>query len=61
MIVNIALEEDDDKVFITRLSSMVAGLTADRRPRVVYVTRVSKWFDHKWLRFSGKGRRRSVA
>ena len=56
MILNIALEEDDDRVFVAALSSLIAQLAADRKPSELYVTRVSKWFDHKWLRFSGRGR-----
>lgn len=35
---------------------MIAQLVSDRGPRELYVTRVAKWFDHKWLRFSGVGR-----
>jgi len=56
MIVNITTIEGDDKVFITCLNSMVAQLSSDCSPREVYVTRVTKWFDHKWLRISGRGR-----
>jgi hypothetical protein len=56
MIVNITPIEGDDKVFITCLNSMIAQLSADGNPREVYVSRVNKWFEHKWLRFSGIGR-----
>jgi len=56
VIVDIKLRDGDDPVFISSLSSMIAQLASDRGPHELYVTRVAKWFDHKWLRFSGTGR-----
>jgi len=56
VIVDIKPRDGDDPVFMSSLSSMIAEMASDRGPRELYVTRVAKWFDHKWLRFSGKGR-----
>jgi hypothetical protein len=56
VITNIALAAGDDPVFLAGLNGMVARLAADRQPGVVYAIRITKWFDHKWLRYSGKGR-----
>jgi hypothetical protein len=53
MIVHIPGQDGDNQVFMTCFNSMIAQVAADRRPRDLYVTRVSKWFDHKWLRFGG--------
>lgn len=41
---------------MANLSGLVANLAAECQPELVYVIRVNKWFDHKWLRFSGMGR-----
>src|SRR5262245_9361132 len=56
MIVDIKLRDGDDPVFVSSLSSMIARLVSDRAPRELYVTRVAKWFDHRWLRCAGRGR-----
>jgi hypothetical protein len=52
VIVDIKLRDGDDPVFISSLSSMIARPASDRDPHELYVTRVAKWFDQKWLRFS---------
>jgi hypothetical protein len=56
VIVDIKLRDGDDPVFISSLSALIARLTSDHGPRELYLTRVAKWFDCKWLRFSGTGR-----
>ena len=56
MVVDIPVANDDDRVFMANLNGLVARLAAEDEPEVVYAIRVNKWFDHKWLRFSGKGR-----
>lgn len=35
---------------------MIATMVAEKKPNDLYVTRINKWFDHKWLGYSGKGR-----
>ena len=47
--------EDDDR-FIASINHLLGQIASRHRPRTVAVVRVKNWFDHKWLRFSGKGR-----
>jgi hypothetical protein len=42
--------------FMDCVDRVVAGLVFRYRPHVVCVIRIRRWFDHRWLRFSGKGR-----
>ena len=56
MIIEIPSQSDDDVSFLANLNGLVASLIAERKPQLVYVVRINKWFDHKWLRYSGKGR-----
>jgi len=56
MIVDIPYREGDDKKFLAAVCSLIATLAKDKNLKDLYVTRVKKWFDHKWLRYSGKGR-----
>jgi hypothetical protein len=55
MIVNIKYRDGDDKRFLTALNGLIAKIVKDYEPEHVYVIRIKKWFDHKWLKFSGKG------
>jgi hypothetical protein len=56
MIVNIPAKEGDNDSFLAALNGLVATLVKEYSPEHVYVIRIKKWFDHKWLRYSGKGR-----
>jgi hypothetical protein len=56
VIVNIRQSSSDDPVFLTALNGMLANLVDAYRPGEVYFVRIDRWFDHKWLRFSGTGR-----
>jgi len=56
MIIRVPLQSDDDATFVSNLSGLVANLAAEYHPELVYVILIGKWFDHKWLRFLGKGR-----
>ena len=56
MIVDIPQKDGDDSQFLTAMDSLIATMVAQRQPEDLYVTRINKWFDHKWLGFSGKGR-----
>src|SRR5262249_46008901 len=42
--------------FIDCVDRVVAGLAFRYRPQLVCAVRIRRWFDHRWLRFSGKGR-----
>jgi hypothetical protein len=56
MIVNIPLKSSDDAVFLTALNGMLANLVDAHRPSEVYFMRIDRWFDHKWLGYSGRAR-----
>ena len=56
MIVDVPYREGDDKTYLAAVCSLVAALASTQRPTDIYVTRIKKWFDRKWLRYSGKGR-----
>lgn len=47
---------DDAAGFADSVDRVVAGLVFRYRPRLVCIIRVRRWFDHRWLRYSGKGR-----
>ncbi len=55
-IASISMREGDEPLFLAALDSLVARLFEDIGPDEFVVTRVNKWFDHKWLAFSGSGR-----
>jgi len=56
MIVDIDLKKGDNEKFLTAISSLIAVLVKEYEPRHLYVIRIKKWFDHKWLNYSGRGR-----
>ena len=56
MIVNIDFKKGDNEKFMTAISSLIAVLVKEKEPKHLYVVRIKKWFDHKWLGYSGKGR-----
>ncbi len=56
MIANLDFKEGDNKKYLTALSSLIAVIVKEKTPKDLYVTRINKWFDHKWLKYSGKGR-----
>ena len=55
MPIQIAAGETDDPQFIIQLNSLVRGLVNEEAPQELWIIRIDNWFDHKWLRFSGKG------
>jgi hypothetical protein len=55
VIIDIPYKLGDDKQYLTAICSLVASLASLQEPAEIYVTRVKKWFDRKWLRYSGKG------
>jgi hypothetical protein len=46
----------DDDAYVACVERIVAGMVFRFRPARVCVVRVKRWFDHRWLGFSGKGR-----
>ena len=56
MIVNILPNNSDDPVFLTALNGMPANLVAAYQLGEVHFIRINRWFDHKWLGFSGNAR-----
>ena len=56
MIVNIPQRSSDDPVFLTALNGMLANLADAHQPNEIHFVRIDRWFDHKWLRYSGKAR-----
>jgi hypothetical protein len=46
----------DAAAFIDRVQRVASGLVFRYRPPHVGVVRIRRWFDHRWLGFSGKGR-----
>jgi hypothetical protein len=47
-------EDGDDRLFLGIVERIVDAVSDDVRD--LCIIRVDNWFDHKWLRFSGKGR-----
>ena len=56
MIVNIPQSSSDDPIFLTALNGMLANLVDVHQPSEVYFIRIDRWFDHKWLGYSGTAR-----
>ncbi len=56
MIVDIDSREGDEEKYMAAISSLIAVLVKSNQPGHLYVTRINKWFDHKWLKYSGRGR-----
>jgi len=48
--------ETDASAFLDSVDRVVAGHVFRYSPRLVCLVRIHKWFDHRWLGFSGKGR-----
>lgn len=47
---------EDAPGFIDAVDRVVAGLVFRYRPPLVCIVRIRRWFDHRWLSFSGMGR-----
>jgi hypothetical protein len=56
MIVSIPITSGDDKTFLACIEGLIAIIVAETEPEELYIVRINKWFDHKWLKYSGKGR-----
>ena len=49
-------EATDAMGFMDNVDRVVAGLVFRYAPRLVCLVRIRKWFDHRWLGYSGTGR-----
>ncbi len=47
---------EDYAGFVEAVDRVLAGLCFRFHPELVCVIRIKRWFDHRWLGFSGKGR-----
>lgn len=50
------LEPHDDPAFLRVVDRAIAGVVTRDAPEAVYLVHIDNWFDHKWLRYSGKRR-----
>lgn len=48
--------DTDASGFLDRIDRVVAGLVFRYRSELVCFIRIHRWFDHRWLGFSGNGR-----
>ena len=48
--------DGDATGFLDAVDRVIAGLVFRYRPQLVCSVRIRRWFDHRWLEFSGKGR-----
>ena len=46
----------DDPEFIETVRRLISGCTNAGFPKKIFIIKIDNWFDHKWLKFSGKGR-----
>ena len=56
MNINIPKQDDDDLQYIKIVNQVVLNLLKQNAPAEAFVVRINKWFDEKWLGFSGIGR-----
>lgn len=54
MTIKIEQREGDDAGYIQLVQELVTGTLRESRVDEAYITRIDNWFDHKWLKFSGK-------
>ena len=48
------MDDTDDEGFFQLVGNAVSNLVDRLRPEEFFVVRIDNWFDHKWLKFSGK-------
>jgi len=46
--------ESDDAEFIALIQPIVRGVVHAAEPQLVFLTRIDRWFDAKWVGFTGK-------
>jgi hypothetical protein len=52
--IELLAETDDDVSFVAYAECLIAGVLQTYRPDEAWIIKIDHWFDHKWLRFSGK-------
>jgi hypothetical protein len=53
---NIPVGANDDPQFAGLVSKVTSGIAERLAPQEIHIIEIENWFDHKWLKFSGKGR-----
>ncbi len=52
--VEVHATDSDDPEFIKLVSNLIDGFTAGGEINALHLIHIDNWFDHKWLKFSGK-------
>jgi len=50
----IAVDQDDDASFINQVRTALGTTAGAMNPEEIYIVKIDKWFDSKWMAFSGK-------
>ena len=56
MKIEIPANPSDDVKFVELIGRIASELVSSTSPEQVFVIKIDNWFDHRWLKFSGKGR-----
>jgi hypothetical protein len=48
-------DNEEDPVFLAAVVCIFCELDREHNPREARLVKIKNWFDHKWLRFAGKG------
>ena len=56
MKIEIPTNASDDAKFVELVVRLISELVNSTSPEQVFFIKIDNWFDHKWLKFSGKGR-----
>ena len=54
MSITIDPDPSDDLAFVGLVERVVASLDAEFDPKEFFLIEIKNWFDHKWLKFSGR-------
>jgi hypothetical protein len=55
MITQLTPDKNDDPEFICIVNRIISDVLVQNRPKEIYIIHIARWFDHKWLEFSGRG------
>ena len=56
MTIELITKPQDDPEFVDLVRHLISGCVNEDFPARIFVIKIDKWFDHKWLGFSGIGR-----
>jgi hypothetical protein len=56
MKIEIPTNDSDDATFVDLIGRIASELVDSSSPEQLFLIKIDNWFDHKWLKFSGKGR-----